>query len=1398
MQTPIPNSTCLPEQRDSLVAVVREDWFDPRPPRFVRVAPGERISELVDRLGFDPVLRAHAVAVIDGEEVPVDAWLETRVEEGQHVSICIAPQGGDDGNKILVTVLTIAVMVAAFWVTGGALAPLLGSSFAAGSTGAYIAGAVVSTLGSLAISALVKPPSAPRPDTVNPVYRIDGASNQFAPFEPITFSVGRRRVFPRLAARGFQELVGDDFYYRLVVEWGPIGVALSDIKFGETPLSAIDGVQAQHRLVASDPHPTLYPAAVFQEQVGAALDNTSDWEMRRTIADATQATVIVGFPQGLGHSSSKGKSEQWAAQIEIRYRSVTGEPGSEVLGPWQSPPGNGLSSARGSVSPGPGRYGFSEKKRSQPFFRAVTVSFPSAGRYEVEVRRSSPNADAEADRTFDDMQWALFESRRPGRPITRDDVAYSVFRIKGTDETSGRIDTINGILERLIPRFDTSFLATGDLSEAGPDHLTSTGLSRSPWEEILWAYRNGFEGRRPLTDAEIDWPSFAIAERDRIANGWNFDHVFDGSVSIEQAVETMAFAACGRAAFIGNLLTAVVDAPQIAPVAVISDRKARNVRAIKRLTRPPDGFRITFDDASDGYRTREIRVYVNGHTEETASRFEQIQIPGVVDWANVHRLVQRNYRNSRLQNRTITAEILDMDADPAMRLGAWIGIQTKVVEVGRASGWVRAVETNGLGQVTAVILDQPVSQTPGDALAFQWSRETAPGLREEISSALGVVAPAEEIISERIVLSEAAAGADAPRVGDFYTYGVAGFMRLDGLIDEIEAIDHNWIRLHLVNYAPARFEETGFTIPDYTPAFERPPFIRPPELELVSVSTNAEAVVIHFRPKPGDRGQAARFIAARAFAPDAGDATGAIGAWDALPDLPASARQLVAPGGQAGDVFIYRIAAVDTVGNIGPYLIVDGVAAVETLPAPQAVTATGFSEEGVGGSVRPALLITAAPNEDVQLTELVAEIRRVTLNLSDERVPEEDQPPFESGGGPASPALGRMVIRGLPAGARLDVEVYYRGANQALSPRVRLQDVILPDTDIAGLAAGVAPGSALETFILESAGASSIDEIARTAAADALDRANEAFSEAEEVRAEYSSADAGLQGQIDARATIAALNTVEADAAAARTLLGSQITAAYTDAIADAVGPLQTQIDARATVTALNTVATDAASALAEGLDDVRAEFAAADAAQQTEIDSKASVTQLTTAITTEQSARGSAISSLEAAYIAADDALQTQINSRATLTQLATVETNANSAISALNTTLSAEIDGVEGQVSILQGVLATPGGAEAVVGFSVNSGGGIAGLRIISTSGTLAPGTKIIFDAAWTVINGNAMINGSLTAEKLNVSTLSAITANVGLLRTASSGARMEMEANQLRAYDASGVLRVRLGVW
>ena len=70
-------------------------------------------------------------------------------------------------------------------------------------------------------------------------------------------------------------------------------------------------------------------------------------------------------------------------------------------------------------------------------------------------------------------------------------------------------------------------------------------------------------------------------------------------------------------------------------------------------------------------------------------------------------------------------------------------------------------------------------------------------------------------------------------------------------------------------------------------------------------------------------------------------------------------------------------------------------------------------------------------------------------------------------------------------------------------------------------------------------------------------------------------------------------------------------------------------------------------------------------------------------------------------------------------------------------------------------------------------------------------------------TIIDGNVIANhmlqaGAITADKLAVDSLSAVSAKIGLLRTKSAGDRIEIEDNQIRVYDANDRLRVRMGVW
>ncbi|MFD0848207.1 hypothetical protein [Sphingosinicella xenopeptidilytica] len=61
---------------------------------------------------------------------------------------------------------------------------------------------------------------------------------------------------------------------------------------------------------------------------------------------------------------------------------------------------------------------------------------------------------------------------------------------------------------------------------------------------------------------------------------------------------------------------------------------------------------------------------------------------------------------------------------------------------------------------------------------------------------------------------------------------------------------------------------------------------------------------------------------------------------------------------------------------------------------------------------------------------------------------------------------------------------------------------------------------------------------------------------------------------------------------------------------------------------------------------------------------------------------------------------------------------------------------------------------------------------------------------------VTTNAINAGAVTAAKMAVTELSAITALIGLLRTATTGERLEIEDNVIRVYDASNNLRVLIG--
>ena len=103
--------------------------------------------------------------------------------------------------------------------------------------------------------------------------------------------------------------------------------------------------------------------------------------------------------------------------------------------------------------------------------------------------------------------------------------------------------------------------------------------------------------------------------------------------------------------------------------------------------------------------------------------------------------------------------------------------------------------------------------------------------------------------------------------------------------------------------------------------------------------------------------------------------------------------------------------------------------------------------------------------------------------------------------------------------------------------------------------------------------------------------------------------------------------------------------------------------------------------------------------------------------------------------------------------------------------------------------------------INLRVQKGDVINQINLSPTTTTIAG--KYLHVTGETVFDNNVIVSRMLaakaiTADKLAVTSLSAITANIGLLRTATSGARMEIKDNLIEAYGPDNKRYVRLGVW
>lgn len=775
------------------------------------VQDGMSLAEILEQAQPDPILRAHAHIFIGDVRVPRERWTRVRPKASSIVTIRVVAQGGGGGSKNpLRTILTIAVMVAATVVTGGAAAGLFASgSFFTTAAGAAILGAGVAAVGMLAVNAIapVRPPSMDsRSGTTkrdSPTLTIEGARNNARPFGVVPVVLGRHRHVPPLAARSYTEVLGDDQYLRMLVVWGYGPLQISNLRIGDTQLSAFEGVRTEVRQGRPGDAPiTLFPSQVTQEDLAIQLRQSDSWSLRVSGTDADELSVDIGFLGGLVNFTDKGTRTNKSVAIQIQYRPV----GSST---WLVPTFSDTTVQRKRIS---GSTITITHNRTSAIRHGFRWSVPR-GQYEVIVRRTS--ADIDDPQVSDIATWTALRTITDDDPIKFEHpLAVTALSIKATDQ-------LNGVVDQL----------TADVSSYVTDWSGSEVISRNPALLFRHVLQDPANARR-LSDDRVDLATLQAWGQYCAAEGFEFNMIRDFQSSVWDTLADIA--AVGRASPTqrDGKWGVVVDKPQPYPVQHFTPRNSWGFEAEKTFPDPPHAFRIRFASRESRYEQDERTVYADGYNASTAQVFESLDAPGIVDPRHIWKFGRFQLAQAILRPERWTVN-LDFEHLVARR-GSWVKITHDVLLVGLASGRIKEVLTDGNGNATGFVSDEMLRMEAGRTYGVSIRTVGDAAVSREL-----VATPGDNHIVD---FASPIPAASAPMAGDLFGFGEAGKETLDALVLSVEPQSDMVARLTLIPYSPEVYNADTGTIPAFETGLTPLPEI--PDAMVSGVRTGEEVLTL--------------------------------------------------------------------------------------------------------------------------------------------------------------------------------------------------------------------------------------------------------------------------------------------------------------------------------------------------------------------------------------------------------------------------------------------------------------------------------------------------------------------------------------------------------------------------
>lgn len=885
----------------------------------IEVPAGATLAEMV--LRHAPLRAGLDVAARIGDApVPMDIWHVVRPKPGTTVTLRVVPAGGGGGGKNPLRILaTLAILYVSYQLGGLTADAFAGSTVLADGTviawqasaaATAVATAGYAMAGSYLLNAIAPPPK-PQLGQMEQRYSIT-ATNNATPYGPVPILLGRMRWAPRFAAKPYTELVGQDQYVRILYDLGPgpIQIDMATARIGDTPLADFTDVETEVREGwAGDQPLRLFPGQVEEIAAGAGLPSgemrqEDGWIIRTIDQDADELSVDFSFPAGIWRMSG-GNRKPHTAGVQVQYAPA----GAET---WTAFPGQQMITAE------------RESELRVSFRAAVT-----RGRYQVRARRAVDNSGN--SKYADSVVWLAARATLNEAPLqTRVPHALVGLRIRASGQISGSVTNFSVICTRIVP---------------------GVGPTRNPADLFRWFCASNV-AVKPAPPTKLD--DAALDEwRDACADaGRTYDAVIEGGTRYEALKQ---IAAAGRAQFqIRDAKYSVVrDAPQAAPVTIISPRVSWGFRMLRTFPEVPHGLKIRFFDAAADYEAAERIVYDDGYGPDNATLFEGIDLPGITDADLVHR--DGRYHLAAMRLRPATYEVFQDFEHLICRRGDRVELQHDVILVGLATGRVREIAPDRR------------SITVDDTCPMEADKSYALRIRcEDGSIADAAVTPA---VGQSTTLVLPSPLPSAVKPGDLWTFGESGRVTLPCLVKAIEPGADLSARLTLVDYVPDVYAAEAGPIPPYDPG------ITTSRLPSVTGLTLAEVVTWQAGtrvPTLTINWQAVADPRASGYTLMLRDPTGRWG--QVLPSRP-TGHDLVGPGLGLWQV---RVWAVSEDGRRGPVaeaaIEIDGIGDVAPLGGLAASAVTTMLADG---TVQPAIRVTWTADGEDDLSSTVIRWRPV-------------------------------------------------------------------------------------------------------------------------------------------------------------------------------------------------------------------------------------------------------------------------------------------------------------------------------------------------------------------------------------------------------------------------------------